>query len=296
MRYHEQLQRLEYCLNTLNITSQNNGNGTFTINNVNIILKGISKINELEYLNPELQAVKSLDYFYNFTGENISLNANSNNGVVSSITSLKTKISGFIKMYRSIINEETELSLQIKLLEDNSLDFIGDELKLFDKIINQLLTHEKINGSYKFSSFDIGSSWVYIILDSVLSLSVIAGVVWSACVVRKKMLEGNFLLESVKQMQIKTESLKDLKDAQAKMLKELTEAEASNILTQNNLEDTGNEYKKRVIYAISELNKMINKGVEIHPALMAPENVQNLFPDYSHLNSIESKTKLLDDK
>lgn len=45
-----------------------------------------------------------------------------------------------------------------------------------------------------------------------------------------------------------------------------------------------------VFYMMAEL---IGKGTEIHPSLMAPENVANLFPEISKLPLIESRIKKL---
>jgi len=41
------------------------------------------------------------------------------------------------------------------------------------------------------------------------------------------------------------------------------------------------------------LAELINKGAEIHPAWVAPENVANLFPDPTKLVGLESKIKKL---
>lgn len=61
-------------------------------------------------------------------------------------------------------------------------------------------------------------------------------------------------------------------------------------------DNTDNEYKNRLIYSITELAKLINDGVQVHPSLMAPEESKNLFPDYKNLDYIESKTKLIEEK
>jgi hypothetical protein len=44
---------------------------------------------------------------------------------------------------------------------------------------------------------------------------------------------------------------------------------------------------------IKDLAGLIEKGAEIHPALTAPEDVKNLFPDFTKLELIESKQKLI---
>jgi hypothetical protein len=42
--------------------------------------------------------------------------------------------------------------------------------------------------------------------------------------------------------------------------------------------------------------ELIEKGAEVHPALMAPENVKNLYPDFKKLGSVESKIKQIAEK
>jgi hypothetical protein len=260
------------------------------------MLKGISFIEGLNFLHQELQGIKNLDFFYNYTGNDISFDSQVHGQVTTALTRLKNRVKEFITIFKSIINDESEFELHIKLIEHNSLGDLGDELKILDKVINQLITHKKINGTYKFSSFDLGTTWVYIVFSSAPALLIIASAVWSACVIRKKWLEGNLLLENIRQMKIKTESLKDIQETNEKLLRDLTENEAKNILSENDLDDPEHEYKERVIYAIKTLSDLIDKGAEIHPAIMAPEEVKNLFPDFSSLDLIESKTKLLEDK
>ena len=53
---------------------------------------------------------------------------------------------------------------------------------------------------------------------------------------------------------------------------------------------------ERVKYTIKEFAEMIEKGAEIHPALQAPESVQNLFRDFKNVSKIESKIKQLAEK
>ena len=67
-------------------------------------------------------------------------------------------------------------------------------------------------------------------------------------------------------------------------------------MTEHGLEDSNNEYKNRLIYAVTELSKLIVRGVEILPATISSEDAKNLFPDFNKLDQIESRIKLLDDK
>ncbi|WP_238582276.1 hypothetical protein, partial [Cellvibrio sp. OA-2007] len=50
----------------------------------------------------------------------------------------------------------------------------------------------------------------------------------------------------------------------------------------------------RVESSIKTLAKLIQQGAEVHPSLMAPESVKNLFPDYKKIDSITSQIKRLE--
>lgn len=50
---------------------------------------------------------------------------------------------------------------------------------------------------------------------------------------------------------------------------------------------------ERIKNSITTFADLIGKGAEIHPALVAPENVSNLFPDPTKLIGVESKIKRL---
>lgn len=295
MRFQTQIIKLREANNLLelNAVEINNGAG-FNIKNALKLSKGINIIEKLDYLNPELNAVKELGILNNLVNDTITVNRNTYGSVVTAIESLKRKIVLNLNLLNSTIVEVDDSTICIKLIEYKSLDQIGNELKQIDKIITQAITHEKISGTYEFLTFDIGSSWIYITLSSALALNFIAGLVWAACVIRKKWLEGTYLEKTIEQMNIKNESLRDIQDANKKQLDRLLESEAKNLMKEFDLDNTNNEYENRLIYSIKELSQLVNNGVQIQPSLLVKEDSKNLFPDYGKLDLIESKIKLLE--
>ena len=53
------------------------------------------------------------------------------------------------------------------------------------------------------------------------------------------------------------------------------------------------EASRLLVYNVAEL---IDRGAEIHPALMKPEEASNLFPSFEALNTVASKIPRLEDK
>ena len=298
MRLEVQLDILEKAIKKLNIafTQNPNNSNLFIITNLPIVKEGLNEILCFNYLNPELQEAIGIDYFYNFAGEKLVLQKSDFDRVRTLIENLKYKIRVNIDILKSMIVPAEELTLCIKIVECDSLKDIATDLSTLDKIISQVITHKNLNGEYKFSNFGIGSSWVYIVLNTVITYGVIASVIWSASVIRKKILEGNISNEYLKQMKLKTESMDDIKEAQKELIRKCIEAEAINIMSTHNLEDTDHEYKGRLIYAIKELSELIMRGVEIQPSTISTEDVKNLLPNFDKLDLIESKIKLLENK
>jgi hypothetical protein len=129
-------------------------------------------------------------------------------------------------------------------------------------------------------------------LGSVMAAKLIAGLVWAAAVIRKKKIEFKTFEQHVKNLEIKTESMVDLKDAQKKQLEISLEAEAGNLVSQF-YKSSNAEKIERVKYSIKLISDLMDKGVEVHPALSASKEVGNMFPDYGNIRLIESRIKEL---
>ncbi|HXL55998.1 MAG TPA: hypothetical protein VN958_07065, partial [Chitinophagaceae bacterium] len=98
------------------------------------------------------------------------------------------------------------------------------------------------------------------------------------------------LEEQVRGLKVKNDSLEDILSAQKKETQLMVEAEAAYINSEHFKENIP-ENIERIKNSIAILAELIGKGAEIHPALVAPENVSNLFPDPKNLIGLESKIK-----
>lgn len=297
MRFQTQILKLKEANDLLNLNAVESRDGSsFTIKNAINLSVGINIIETFDYLNPELNTVKNLGILNNLVSDMITVNRNTYDSISNAIQALRKKIILNLNLLDSTIVKVDDFTICIKLIEHASLEKLGNELKQIDKIITQAITHVKISSTYEFLTFDIGSSWIYITVSSMLALNLIGSLVWAACVIRKKWLEGTYLEKLIEQMNVKNESLKDIQEANKKQLDNLLKIEAKKIMQDFDLDNTDNEYENRLIYSIKELSQLINDGVQIQPSLLVQEDSKNLFPDYEKLDSIESKIKLLEKK
>lgn len=123
-------------------------------------------------------------------------------------------------------------------------------------------------------------------------MPIIASLVWSAVVIRKKILEGDLMKEHVRSLKVKNESMEDILRGQKAQTDTMIQAEAEHVFSEH-FKENAPENIERIKNSITTFADLIGKGAEIHPALVAPEAVSDLFPDPTKSINIESKIKKL---
>ena len=126
-------------------------------------------------------------------------------------------------------------------------------------------------------------------------VAIVSSVAWSAAVISKKFNENKVLEQTIRSMEIKNESLEDILESQKVITSQFIENEALAI-SDKHFTEHDNERNERIKNAIKTFAKLIQEGAEIHPSLIAPETVKNLFPDFKKLDNITSKIPQIEDK
>jgi hypothetical protein len=123
------------------------------------------------------------------------------------------------------------------------------------------------------------------------AVALVGGMAWAAAVVFKKYQEGKMFEQMARGMKIKNDSLEELLRGLRESIDLLLQNEARSLYDKEFGDTTDPEQIARLKLGIKTFMGLIEKGAEIHPALKVPENVKNLFPDFSKLSLIESKIK-----
>ena len=191
--------------------------------------------------------------------------------------------------------EEPPECIYIRFPDSEDISTITHDLQEIEKAVLQIVTHQKIAGLFKVLRWESGCLWIHVFVATAEAVTVVAAAAWSAAVIAKKCMEFRIFQEHARGLTIKNDSLQDLEAAQAKLLEELVTAESRN-LTEKYLAPEGNEeVVQRVKYAIKTISELIRRGGEVAPALSAPEEVRNLFPDYKTLSTISSSIKQIEE-
>lgn len=134
-------------------------------------------------------------------------------------------------------------------------------------------------------------------MNSTIAVSLLGSLMWAGAVVYKKMQEGKVMEQYAREKKLQNDHKENLVNAH-KLLTEMTIEVEAEILYKNYYDSAefDHEQFERLKLALKILSEEIAKGAEINPALTAPEQVTNLFPDMKNLPMIESKIKKIENK
>ncbi|MBL7836350.1 MAG: hypothetical protein JNM67_02430 [Bacteroidetes bacterium] len=250
-----------------------------------------SVINDIRTLNLFDGVVETLSnsVIYTTANDQMTVQIQEGRDIVANLTLLKTLSTNFLNVLLTTVPEEDVNSINIKLPPVNDFDELSRVSREIHLGLTQVIYNDDIKGQTKIVSVENGSIWFNVFVGA-SAVTVIASLVWASAVIYKKILEGKLLAEQIRGLKVKNDSLEDILKAQKAETDLMIQAEAEHISSEHFQENTP-ENIERIKNSITTFADLIGKGAEIHPALVAPENVSNLFPDSTKLIGVESKIK-----
>ncbi len=282
-------QQLQNILKRLEWKADNSANGqtiTFSgLNNIRIVVNDIKSLNLFDGIVASL----GKSAIYTTANDQMTIQMQEGREIVGNLTLLKTLSTNFLNVLLTTVPEEDVNSINIKLPPVNDFDELSKVSREIHLGLTQVIFNDDINGQTKIISVENGSIWLNVFVGA-SAVTVIASLVWASAVIYKKILEGKLLAEQVRGLTVKNDSIEDILKAQKAQTDLMIQAEAEHISSEHFRENTP-ENIERIKNSITTFAELIGKGAEIHPALVAPENVSNLFPDPTKLIGVESKIK-----
>ena len=96
----------------------------------------IKKLSSLKYLKPELKLISNYENILNYQGKNFILDLSKGKRFQSDTSKLNTKIILSIKILKSIVNDENENSINIKLAKYHNFSDLITDLSDINKIFS----------------------------------------------------------------------------------------------------------------------------------------------------------------
>lgn len=257
------------------------------LNKVRIVVDRISKLGLFNSLTNSLKN----SAIYTTANDQMTIQRTEGNEVNNNLSTLKTLATNFLGVLQQTVPSEDVNSVNIKLPPISDFDELSKVSREIHLGLTQVIYSNDIGGETKIVSVENGSIWFNVFVGA-SAITVIASLAWAAAVIHKKVQEGKLLSEQVRGLKVKNESLEDILKAQKAETDLMIQAEAEHIQSEHFKTNTP-ENIERIKKSISIFADLIGKGAEIQPALVAPENVSNLFPDPTNLIGLESKIKKL---
>jgi len=262
-------------------------------------LLGILKANQAVHILEHTGLFNSLigelrsSSFYNSPVDSIKVNAQEYSTIIKNINRIKEDVTLLLDSFEIALGSHelvSDKTISVKIKKLKNLDELLEIVDKLKKVIQLPLSEYSEGGEVKIENFDSGSFWFDFLLPSAAGVTLIGTIAWAGAVIYKKYLEAFAFRSYAEGLEIQKDHLENLKEAAKKKIDLDIEAEAT--LIQNNfLNPNDVEQLARLKLSIKEYSKLIQKGVEIQPALTAPEKVTNLFPNYKALELLESKVK-----
>lgn len=280
------LKRLEWKVeNLLNSQGQTT---QLKLSGLTNIRTAINDIKTLKLFDGVIETLSN-SAIYTTANDQMAVQMQEGRDILANLTLLKALSTNFLNVLLTTVPEEDINSINIKLPPVNDFDDLSRVSREIHLGLTQVIYNDDINGQTKIVSVENGSIWFNVFVGA-SAVTVIASLVWASAVIYKKVLEGKLLAEQIRGLKVKNDSLEDILRAQKAETDLMIQAEAEHISSEHFRENTP-ENIERIKNSITTFADLIGKGAEIHPALVAPETVSNLFPDPTKLIGVESKIK-----
>lgn len=284
-------EAISIAYNTFDYKSYNS-NGSYYIEQVNKAKSGILKLLSVDFFNE--QDLILLDPIINSTGIKISY---TDGTLWEKTTGLLKGISYTLRL----LNDWFSKFMPQEQDPDNIINIKLPQIQEFKDLENiskklsgpfSIILREVEGGQVEIKQFDHGSFWIVVGVGSISAVTLVGAIAWSAAVIAKKWNELNISIEVARTAKLKNDAIEELVKYQRNTINELAQQEAA-FIANKCFSEEDSEKNARLREALKDVSELLVKGVEIQPALCAPESVSNLFPNYKTLPFIESKISKL---
>lgn len=277
-----------------NAPTRNSSIKSYQLSNVFDLQKVVKTLDNIGLFPKQIENLKKQS-FYLYPNNSLRIESAEYNVINRIMRELSDLIIELIRSLDKALPEENEETVSIKIPNPHNFEDLEKTANSLNKIFNQTIINEDINGSISVVNFDTGSYWIDFLVGGVTVLNVVGGLAYSAAVVFKKMQEGRLILEQVRAMKLSNGAFKELIDKCDKSIKEVAENEAV-YLNNKHYKSKEPEQVERIKLAITELATLFEKGAEIYPPIKAGNEIIETFPDFKKIEGIETRIKKIEGK
>ena len=294
MSIKETIEKIKRNIKFLDFSSSyDSGNSAtpYTAKNLVQLKDAINDLEDIEFLKPQIKKLKENKLFANY--KDWDMFTSSDDSIIKSIVGeLKIGLR-FLLNYYYTTNTFSDTVIQIKIPDIVSFDDLSRISNDLKRAIEITINDSNTEGHVEILTAESGSIWIIISVATISAVNLIAGICWSAAVIRRKNAEAKMIETNIKTLELKNDVITTLVEAQKTQWNNILTAEAEAIIAKHyNHNDP--ETVSRLKLSLTTVADLIDRGAKILPNT-ENEDVTKLFPDYNNLNLIASSIKQLKD-
>ncbi|WP_254655015.1 hypothetical protein [Selenomonas sp. oral taxon 149] len=243
------------------------------VNNMHTVLTYLNNLKKIPSLEPHIISL------YNdfpklaaiYTSDMVVVKEDDFRGFYSRLEKISIKCDAILELAESILPQEVENTISIKLPVEISLSEIGLLAKDFSAFFDVLFSSPKLKecGSVKFYGVEAGSSWLYLLVP-VSAMKIVNIIVDGIYNIYNSYLKIQHMKAELEKIKFENEMLSDIK----KVVRALSENTVHLI---NDDQELGldAESERKLSRNLENIIKLFNTGVRIYPSLAAPTEERN---------------------
>ena len=250
------------------------------INGIVKFLESFKHIEKTGIFKADIQKIKETESVLFAKIDSITLPKKESDKLNGHIQSLRNKINVLNTVLSELLPKQEEKTLSIKSPPINDLKELSSVSEQLDKIFDQLIVNDHVQGKSKLQNFDTGSEWIEIIFNTTKALGIIVSVIYSV-IFKRENIKNQELLQVVRNREITN----DLYESFGKQLQQQTDnllrGQVQHIMEEAGADADDHEYSERIKYCINETAELIDKGLQFFPSTQSPNDIKNKLPDFS---------------
>lgn len=268
-----------------------------TLKNINNFKRLIQEIEmyELDFYNTELETLKSSELYSSSLNQLQFSSSETRSKIYYTGQYITDSIQSLQIVLSKIVPASTETDFLIKFPKPDSFQLLLKDMGEIQKHISVIVNDGSIDSTMEIHNWEYGSYWINLTLGSMLAVQILGSVTWSAAYVSTQINKQKEQELYLRQMEAKTEMIEEVRNTQKIYLDKLIDNEVEHI-SKEHFEDNDTQRDKKIKNTIKLFSDIILRGGEFQPSLISPKEVQESYPDFNLIETIESKVKQLPQK
>lgn len=218
------------------------------------------------------------------------------NSFIKHIENLLTKMEGIIEFLENMGLDHKQSGFDIKMPPTDDFNEFAKIIDTLQKIFNQCPYLNVEGESIKIDSVDIGSVWLkfaVVATSSTVLLSNLATLTDKCVKIRAHYATTKQIEETYRQMKLGNDLLENVVKANEKAYELMIDKSIDELKDEIPNVELKDDDETRLQFAIDNIVKLMDKGMEIYASIDAPPEIKDIFPMEDDMESLVEPIKLL---